>query len=180
MEPYFFDPFMNRRARDIRNDLSHAFLRALAETNTAIFQRCGAEYLQQQLAPVFTNYVKVRLAKFTQAYASIAQFSSPGILQQAAIFWDLELYYEMHELLEHEWKEAEGSRRRALQGLIRAAGMKIHAENRNVKTAAKMGLKALADLEDHGGRLEGFTRLEAVLGEIKRTLRAAGSISGLD
>ena len=90
------------------------------------------------------------------------------ILQQAAKFWDLELYFEMHELLEPTWKAAEGDRRKALQGLIRAAGMKIHAENNNNKAAASMGSKALAELQKLGGELEGFCRLEAVLRDLQQ------------
>ena len=88
--------------------------------------------MQSNLEPAYAQYVKTRMGRYEEAYAIIEQKKTKEVLQQAAILWDLELYFEMHELLEPEWKEAEGDRRRALQGLIRAAGMKIHAENSDI------------------------------------------------
>jgi len=167
-EPFHFDPFNNRLARDIRNDLSRSFLQALAEKNVSPFQRCGADYMQMDLEPGYAGYVTARLAKYEEAYTVIEQ-KGYAILQQAAVLWDLGLYFETHELLEPAWKEAEGDRRRALQGLIRAAGMKIHAENNNMKAAVTMGAKAQADLLKYGGELTGFCHLEAVLAEIEET-----------
>jgi hypothetical protein len=167
-KPFYFDPFNNRLARDIRNDLSRSFLQALAEKDVSAFQRCGADYMQMDLEPGYAGYVTARLATYEEAYAVIEQ-KGYKILQQAAVFWDLGLYFEMHELLEPAWKDAEGDRRRALQGLIRAAGMKIHAENNNIKAAVTMGTKAQADLLECGGELTGFGNLEAVLAEIEET-----------
>ena len=169
-EPFHFDPFNNRLARDIRNDLSRSFLQALAEKNVSPFQRCGADYMQMDLEPGYAGYVTARLAKYEEAYTIIEERKLKEILQQAAVLWDLGLYFEMHELLEPAWKDAEGGRRRALQGLIRAAGMKIHAENNNMRAAVTMGAKAQADLLKSGGELTGFVRLEVILAEIKETL----------
>jgi len=164
-----FDPFRNRFARDIRNSLSRSFLKSLDEKDTSHFQRCGAEYLQQHLETVYEIYITKRLEKYEEAFTAIKEGDLRTVLPQAGILWDLELYYEMHELLEPWWKEAEGDRRRALQGLIRAAGMKIHSENNNNKAAASMGAKALADLLEYGGELESFDRLETVLADLEQT-----------
>ena len=173
VEPFHFDPFNNRLARDIRNDLSRSFLQALAAKDVSAFQRCGADFLQLNLEPGYAGYVRERLAKYVEAYEIIEQRELKEVLQQAATFWDLELYFEMHELLEPAWKDAVGDRRRALQGLIRAAGMKIHAENYNMKAAATMGAKARADLLKYGGELTGFGNLEAILAEIKEILSSS-------
>ncbi|MDH3331675.1 MAG: DUF309 domain-containing protein, partial [Desulfobulbaceae bacterium] len=129
MRSLHFDPFKTRLARDIRNHLSKSFLQALAEKDVSVFQRCTADFLQQNPEPPYAHYLKERLARYEEAYAIIEKRKLKKILQQVPILWDLKLYFEMHELLELEWKKAEGGRRRALQGLIRAAGMKIHAEN---------------------------------------------------
>jgi hypothetical protein len=161
-----FDPFRRRLARDIRNNLSRAFLKSLAGKDISSFQRVAATYLQQHLEPAYEIYVIKRLEKYKEAFAAINAGELREVLQQAAILWDCELYFEMHELLEPEWKEAEGDRRRALQGLIRAAGMKIHAENNN-RAAASMGTKAHEDLQKYGDRLEGFGKLEAVLADLQ-------------
>jgi hypothetical protein len=127
MKPFHFDPFQSRLARDIRNNLSKAFLQSLTQKDMSVFNRCGADYLQQKLGLGYERYVKDRLAKYEEAFAIMGKRDIKEVLAQSAIFWDLELYFEMHELLELQWKEAEGDRRKALQGLIRAAGMKIHA-----------------------------------------------------
>ena len=161
-----FDPFRNRLARDIRNNLSRAFLKSLAGKEVSSFQRVAEEYLQQHLEPAYEIYVIKRLEKYMAAFVAINAGRLREVLQHAALLWDLELYFEMHELLEPTWKEAEGDRRRALQGLIRAAGTKIHAENNN-KAAASMGTKALADLQKYGNRLEGFDKLEALLADLQ-------------
>jgi predicted metal-dependent hydrolase len=141
----------------------------------SVFHKCGADYMQQKLEPDYERYVKDRLAKYEEVYSIMAKRDIKEVLAQAAIFWDFELYFEMHELLEFEWAKAEGDRRRALQGLIRAAGMKIHAENNNKKAAISMGGKALADLANYCGELRGFDKLEAILAEIEKTLGTAQS-----
>jgi hypothetical protein len=168
--PTNFDPFRSRLARDIRNNLSKAFLRALAENDISLFQKCGVDYLQQKPGSAYAQYVTSRLSRYQEAYEIIVKKELREILQQAAILWDLGLYFEMHELLEREWKEAEGDRRRALQGLIRAAGMKIHAENNNEKAAVNMGSKALQDLVLHHGELAGFIKLDVILADIRQTI----------
>ena len=173
MRSLHFDPFKTRLARDIRNNLSKAFLQALAEKDVSVFQRCTADFLQQNSEPPYAHYVKERLARYEEAYAIIEKRKLKKILQQVPILWDLKLYFEMHELLELEWKKAEGGRRRALQGLIRAAGMKIHAENNNGKVAVSMGVKALADLMRYRDELADLVPLEVILADIKQTLSTA-------
>jgi hypothetical protein len=178
--PTHFDPFRSRLARDIRNNLSKAFLRALAESDVSLFQKCGEDYLQRKLGSAYAHYVTSRLARYEEAYEIIARKELRQILQQAALLWDLGLYFEMHELLEREWKKAEGDRHRALQGLIRAAGMKIHAENNNEKAAASMGSKALRDLVRHHDELAGFLKLDAILADIRQTISRIQSNARLD
>jgi len=126
--------------------------------------------LQQNPEPPYAHYLKERLARYEEAYAIIEKRKLKKILQQVPILWDLKLYFEMHELLELQWKEAEGDRRKALQGLIRAAGMKIHAANNNRKAAISMGGKALIDLANYCGELRGFDKIEAILAEIEQIL----------
>ncbi len=177
MKPVQFDPFSSRLARDIRNSLSKSFIRALAEKDASIFQQSASAFRKQHLDPVYDRYIAARLRKYEKAYAIIDENKQREVLQQAATLWDLELYFEMHEILEPEWQKAEGDIRRALQGLIRAAGMKILIENNRDNGAAGMGAKALVDLRRYGGELHGFSNREAVLTEIKQTL-AAGKTGG--
>jgi hypothetical protein len=165
-----FDPFNNRLARDIRNGLSKSFLGALAERDVSSYKRRAAEYLKQDLEQVYQMYVETRLEKFDEVFVAIEQGRIDNALQQAEILWEQRLYFEMHELLENIWNSAEGNERKALQGLIRAAGMKIHAENGNTRAAVAMGRKAQADLQLYGRALIRLNRLESILAEITNTL----------
>jgi hypothetical protein len=165
-----FDPFNNRLARDIRNGLSKSFLGALAERDVSSYKRRAAEYLKQDLEQVYQMYVETRLEKFDEVFVAIEQGRIDNELQQAEILWEQRLYFEMHELLENIWNSAEGNERKALQGLIRAAGMKIHAENGNTRAAVAMGRKAQADLQLFGRALIRLNILESILAEITNTL----------
>ena len=89
MKPGYFDPFNDRLARDIRNNLSVSFLKALAEKDVSFFQRCGADYMQQNPAPDYAGYITTRLAKYEEAYAIILQRNLKEVLLQASVFWDL-------------------------------------------------------------------------------------------
>ncbi len=56
---------------------------------------------------------------------------SPGItdpIHCSLILWDLGLFFEVHEVLEHAWYSAEGAMKLTLQALIRAAGVYIKRE----------------------------------------------------
>ena len=57
MSQVHFDPFSNRLARDIRNNLSRSFIKSLAEKDVSFFQKCAAEYLQQKLDPIYEQYI---------------------------------------------------------------------------------------------------------------------------
>ena len=165
-----FDPFNNRLARDIRNGLSKSFLGALAERDVSLYKRRAAEYLKQDLEQVYQMYVETRLGKYDEVFVAIEQGRIDDKLRQAEILWEQGLFFEMHELLENIWNSAEGNERKALQGLIRAAGMKIHAENGNTGAAVAMGRKAQTDLQLYGRALNSFNRLESILAEVTNTL----------
>ena len=172
-----FDPFNNRLARDIRNTLSKSFLEALTEKDASIFHKRAAEYLKRDLEKVYQEYVKIRLDKFDDVFVVIEHGQIHDELKQAETLWEHGLYFEMHELLERYWKDSSGIERKALQGLIRAAGMKIHIESGNTKSAVTMGLKAQTDLQLYGKTLKHFNKLESILAEIAETLAVMDSSS---
>jgi hypothetical protein len=165
-----FDPFSSRLARDIRNGLSDSFLQALVEKDSTVYQEKIEEYLAQNLKRPYQEYIAERLRKYDVVIGIVTHEGSNDKMQQAGILWSHKLYFEMHELLEEFWVESTGERRRGLQGLIRAAGMKIHAENNNIKAAVSMGMKARTDLDKYGTSLADFAELEAVSAEINHTL----------
>ena len=165
MNPEKFDPFSVRLARDIRNSLSKAFLKSLALHDPLILQRVADGFLGQQLTPPYQDYIEDRLARYAEARATIIKHNIDGIVEQSQILWELQLYYEMHEILEGIWLESAGARRKALQGLIRVAGMKIHAERGNTKAVVSMAHKALTDLQENRSSLSDFQELDNLLEE---------------
>ena len=74
--------------------------------------------------------------------------SRSDVLDAAATLFDAHLYFEVHELLEPSWRDAQGSDREALQGLIQVAVGYQHLANGNFA-----GARAL--LEEGRGRLRG-------------------------
>lgn len=169
-----FDPFRDRQARDIRNSLSRSFLQALESRDFDLLNKSADAFQQHLRQPVYKSYINNRLNKYQKVFALVSSEKISDVLQQAEILWEHELYYEMHELVEQIWKTASGDRRKALQGLIQAAGMKIHLANNNLKGARGIGAKALVNLDKYGDRLGGFTRRKSVAAEVKTTLQALG------
>ena len=76
--------------------------------------------------------------------------SRADVLDAAAALFDAHLYFEVHELLEPFWRDAEGGEREALQGLIQVAVGYQHLANGNLA-----GARAL--LDEGRRRLEGRT-----------------------
>lgn len=173
MNPDTFDPFSGRLARDIRNSLSKAFLKSLALHEPLVLQRVADGFSGQQLPPPYQDYIDDRLARYAEAREAIIKHDIIGVVEQSQILWELQLYYEMHELLEGIWLESAGARRKALQGLIRAAGMKIHAEWGNTGAAEKMAQKAITDLQENRAALADFQELDNLLAEAAKM--ASGS-----
>ena len=168
MNPDAFDPFSGRLARDIRNSLSKAFRKSLVLHEPLIIQRVADGFLGQQLPPPYQDYIEDRMVRYAEARETIIKHEIIGVVEQSQILWQLHLYYEMHELLEGLWLESAGTRRKALQGLIRAAGMKIHAEQGRHKAAPKMAQKALTDLQENRASLADFQELDNLLAEAGR------------
>ena len=164
-----------RLARDIRNSLSKAFLKSLALHDPLILKRVADGFLGQQLSPPYQDYIKDRLARYEKARDTIIKHKIVGIVEQSQIFWELQLYYEMHEVLEDIWLESAGARRKALQGLIRAAGMKIHFERGNTRTAVSMAQKAIADIQENRSALPDFQELDNLLEEAGKMAAVFGN-----
>ena len=74
------------------------------------------------------------------ARASERMRSRADVLEAAAALFDAHLYFEVHELLEPAWRDAEGGEREALQGLIQIAVGYQHLANGNFA-----GARALLD-----------------------------------
>jgi len=153
-----FDPFNDRRARDIRNRLSRLFMEALARGDMDVLE---SWFRRQDIGPPYRPWAEARLQRYRELVACSAGRSLPAL----AIFcwmWNKELFFECHELVEEEWRRATGRRRAALQGLIQAAGFYVHSERGAQAAAARIGRKAVANLRGHREQLPAWLDVETI------------------
>lgn len=64
----------------------------------------------------------------------------------AAARWDEQRYFEAHELLEHAWKQAEGSDRELWKGVIQVAVAGVHLQRGNPAGARRLLARSRARL----------------------------------
>lgn len=143
-----FEPFMDRLSRDIRNDLSESLLAAIQQHSLAPAEAVARGYLQRKLAPHYCSYIHERLQRYRLALDLLLQVAPDDVIGQGLVLWDNELFFEVHEVLEHTWMQANGDQRRLLQALIRAAGVYIKLEHGYEAPARKIAAKAIPVLEE--------------------------------
>ena len=148
-----FNPFEDRLSRDIRNDLSETVIDLLASRSVVHAEEVADGFRQQNLAVHYLDYIEQRLTRYSQALDILSEGS--GLYDQAAVFWDLELFFEVHEILEPAWMDAKGDEKRLLQALIRAAGVYINLELGYEQRARKICAKALPVIKELKQELAG-------------------------
>jgi hypothetical protein len=151
-----FEPFQDRLSRDIRNELSAALPLALARNDLAPVQAVAEAYLQQNLATPYVAYIEARLVGYAKALAIISRTAAEDALAKALVFWDLGLFFEVHEILELAWRGAHGAEKEILQALIRAAGFYIKGEYGYFAAGTKMAGRAVTALEKNRQACTGF------------------------
>ena len=88
---------------------------------------------------------------------------------KALVLWDLELFFEVHEILESVWIKATGSEKLVLQAMIRAAGMYIKLKDQNnIRGANKMASKAVKVLQANRQFFSNDFPLDLLLDKLKR------------
>ncbi len=148
MNEQVFNPFEDRQSRDIRNELSEGLAVAVETGKAEPLAEIVKKYRLLPLALCYTTYLEDRYDRYNKALARIsAGISDP--IHRGLILWDLGLFFEMHEVLEHAWYTAEGPMRLTLQALIRAAGVYIKREYGFVDSAARIAGKAIPVLEEN-------------------------------
>lgn len=161
-----FEPFQDRLSREIRNALSAALPSALAAHDLAPVLAVAQRYRQKGVAAPYLAYIDARLAGYAKGLAILARTKAEGALAKALVFWDLELFFEVHELLEPAWHEAQGAEKEILQALIRAAGFYIKGEYGYFEAGKKMAGRAVAALEKNHQACTGFD-LETLLESLR-------------
>ena len=162
-----FDPFEDRLCRDIRNDLSESLMETLAQLSLKPVQEKADEYLSRDLAPVYTEYIRTRLAHYQKAIEIIKDRQIEDNFARALVLWDLELFFEVHELLEGEWMAAAGAEKQVLQAMIRAAGVYVQLDRGNTIGANKMAAKAVEVFIEHRQVVPAIFDLDVLLEKLK-------------
>jgi hypothetical protein len=168
MKKAVFDPFSSRLSRKIRNSLSSGFVRAVHEMEPVYFTNVAGELLGADIESAQKGYVKDRLARYEECFSEIRIRGLVRPLSQAAVAWRRGLYFEVHELLESEWKLASGETREALGGMIKAAGAYIQRERGNTEAAASLARKAAAILRKHKEELSSFEGLDDIIEALEK------------
>lgn len=150
-----FEPFQDRLSRDIRNGLSTAFIEAVAALDPEPVRRTATQYLEQAGGECYREYIEERLLRYDKSLVRFRRGPS-AVLWRAAVLWDLQLFFEVHELLEQAWLKAAGDEKLVLQAMIRAAGVYIKLEYGYRVAALKMAGRALPVLAAHRGTLARF------------------------
>ena len=162
-----FDPFRDRLSRDIRNDLSQSLLSCLQEQRLQPAQIVAQSYFAQNLGQTQAAYIAERLKRYA-VFLERAGQGTADALWRGLLLWELELYFEVHEILEQEWRQATGDNKIFLQAMIRAAGVYIKGEYGFEQAAASLAAKALPVLEANRSRLAVYTDPEALMQVVRR------------
>ncbi|MCG8567472.1 MAG: DUF309 domain-containing protein [Desulfobacterales bacterium] len=144
-----FDPFEDRSCREIRNQLSQGFLKALECRELFPLEQARKALAEQGApAPFQLAWMDERMARYHWVLSRpLTALDTP--LATAALLWDAQLFYECHEWLEEIWLDLKGEEKKAVQGLIRAAGAYVFVQAHRMETAQKTARKAHALIRDH-------------------------------
>ena len=144
-----FDPLRDRLCRDIRNQLSEKFIKALSTGDIKPIMKTAEYFINLDLKPFMREYIENRLKLYSVIVQQGDSSQKPTQNMIALTLWNNEFFFEFHELLEKEWMRSTGAEKKALQALIRAAGTYMLLESSRINGAMKMALKAIDGLQQY-------------------------------
>lgn len=163
-----FDPFNDRRSRDLRNTLSEQFVEVVLRNDAQAFGLFCEHWEAVDLGGVYREYLLGRLARYRRAFEQLEQGDIRAPLRQAMVLWNVGLYFEVHEILETIWHPAEEPLRSALKGLIQAAGVYVHLIWGHQSAAEKLARKAHANLSANPEGAAFIINLDDLLDHLER------------
>lgn len=166
MTDQLFNPFEDRQSRDIRNDLSEGLAEAVETGSSDKLTKIVENYRQQPLAGYYRDYLEDRYARYIKAL-QVIQAGITDPIHQGIVLWNLGLFFEVHEVLEHVWYSADGNMKATLQALIRAAGVYIKREYGFKKSADRIAAKAIPVLEGNRDILDVYFKTETLTSALK-------------
>lgn len=157
------DPFSDRMARDIRNNLSSALVRELTAPDSGAMDTEANKWLARSLAADYRRYIEERRARYRQVLAEIHARGLRAIRLQAVALWNAGLYFELHELLETIWPDAAEPEHTALKGWIQAAGAYLHAARGKPDAARGLAERARGHLTAGAAALTFIANLDRLI-----------------
>lgn len=160
-----FDPFEDRLCRDIRNDLSEAFLETIIKADLNLLSPVIEKYSIRDIEPFMREYIDDRQTRYRTVFHQI----KPSGIQTdetnaiALLLWNQELFFEFHEWLEKKWLKAGGTEKIILQALIRAAGTYAHLAHGRKEGAKKMAAKAVDSLIQYKSMVPSVFEVEVLI-----------------
>jgi predicted metal-dependent hydrolase len=158
-----FDPYKDRLARDIRNSLSSALVEELTGNTAGLLSTVADEWIAMAPGLKYKTYIESRLALYHRAIDQIRARHVLDIRYQAIYLWNLDLFFEMHELLETLWQKAHEPERSALKGWIQAAGVYIHFKRGKVDAARGLARRAEMYLREGRSYLGFISNLDQLI-----------------
>ncbi len=141
-----FDPFNDRTSRDIRNALSSALVGELCGGDGPSIQDTASQWLANAGAAVYQSYIHQCMTTYHNVIQEVKAASVTEPRLQSVVLWNAKLFFEVHELLESVWHGTDGDERKALKGLIQAAGVFVHRGRGHQKAAQGLARRAITNL----------------------------------
>lgn len=127
---------------------------------------------------VYRHYIDDRTGKYLAVLDRIADKKIDDARQQAIVIWNAGLFFECHDHLEMLWQNTRGDGRRAIQGLIQAAGVFVHRQLGRKRAAEKLSNRAVRLLEDYRRELAFIANLEDLITALKHKGADAPKLKG--
>ena len=146
-----FDPFEDRKSRDIRNALAHGIIEGILSKDMEPFESKEASLLKetQSVPDYIHNYIIDRKNRLQEILIQLNSFESS--LDNHSIvcilLWNQNLFFEFHEWIEEKWLAETGDKRKALQALILLAVVYEHLEYNRPLQAKKVAKKVIGLFE---------------------------------
>jgi hypothetical protein len=145
--PPGFDPFANREDRQIRNQLSSALIASIRERNP-VYQDMADPLSARHPNGRCREYVRDRINRYDRVWGHLIQNGFQDIPSLFRWVWNQGLFFECHDLLERDWRTHPGNLRKAIKGLIQAAGAYEHMIYGRTRPAERLAGKALDTIAD--------------------------------